>query len=146
MTTPAIDLSTYTVHCDVEVRFSDLDAMGHVNNATYLTYLEQGRVDYWRRLTGSADLASFNFILARVAIDYQRPIELCERVAVNLRVSEVGHKSFVVDYALTSVDGTTLHATARSVQVMFDYTSRQSCPVDETLRARIAAFEGQRRS
>lgn len=143
MTDDALHLAIYPVHADVDVRFNDLDAMGHVNNAIYLSYIEQGRVAYWRQLTGSDDLSGFNYILARVEIDYRRPIELCQRVLVHLRVSEVGSKSFTFDYAITSVDGAVLHASARSVQVMFDYRARQTIAVDQALRDKIAAFELQ---
>jgi acyl-CoA thioester hydrolase len=146
MPDPAIDLSGFRVRAAVDVRFNDIDGMGHVNNACYLAYLEQGRIEYWRQLTGGDDLSDFNYIIARVEIDYRHPIGHCAQVLVHLRVAELGRKSYVVEYAITSVDGARLHATARSVQVMFDYRARQTVPIDQALRDRIERFERRART
>ena len=74
---------------ELEVRFRDCDALGHVNNAVYLTYLEQARFAFWQRLTGVGGIPR-SFILARVECDYRVPATAGERLIVRLRVSAVG--------------------------------------------------------
>src|SRR5439155_21492121 len=79
----------------IDVRFRDLDLMGHVNNAVYFTYLEQARLDYFRDLYAAHPALEHppGFIVASPRIEYRAPIFLDDRVDVWLRVSEIGRSS-----------------------------------------------------
>lgn len=83
---------SFPIRVPIEVRFGDLDALGHVNNALYLTYDEIGRSHYLRRLGAKID--GGNFIMARAEVDYLRPVLLDQQVELELRVTQVGNKSF----------------------------------------------------
>jgi len=86
--------SEYEVHTDIQLRFRDLDAMGHVNNSVYLTFLELGRLAYHRALGGELAPDKFRFILARIELDYLFPILLNDRVTCRVKVSELSRSSF----------------------------------------------------
>lgn len=133
----------FRVVVPVQVRFRDLDAMGHVNNAVYLTYLEMGRLAYYRELMGLTHPRDFNFILAHVSIDFRSPLVLGETVYVGVRVTRVGRKSFHFAYELREGHSGRLVAEANSVQVMYDYGQQTTVPVSPEFRQRLESFEGR---
>jgi acyl-CoA thioester hydrolase len=111
------------------VRFRDCDAMGHVNNAVFSTYLEEARIDVLGGLRP--------FILARVEIDFRSQLRAGEEVEIGTRCSRVGTKSFDLEHELRS-DGRVV-AEARSVLVAYDYETESSVPLSAALRARLSA-------
>jgi acyl-CoA thioester hydrolase len=120
-----------------QVRFRDLDPMGHVNNAVFLTYLEQARIAFFERHGLSVTLDDMNMIVARVEIDFRAPVRLGQEVAVAVRATRFGTKSFDLGYELT-VDGTTV-ADAKSVQVAYDYARREPVTIPADWREKLSA-------
>jgi len=133
----------FPVVVPVQVRFRDLDAMGHVNNAVYSTYLEMSRVAYYRELMGMASPTEFNFILARLEINFRSPVFLHENVWVGIRVTQVGTKSFRFAYEIRDGENARLIADATSVQVMYDYAQETPIPVPPEFLDRLEALEGR---
>jgi acyl-CoA thioester hydrolase len=127
---------------DIQPRFRDTDAMGHINNAVYLTYFEVARMAYWRALTGSPYYGQVPFILAHTTIDFRSPALVQEVLVVGIRVPRIGRSSFECAYRVE--DGATgrLVCEGRSVQVIYDYAKGASYPVPDDLRTQMAAFEG----
>lgn len=121
---------------ELEVRFRDCDGLGHVNNAVYLTYLEQARFAFWQRLTGIRGIPR-SFILARVECDYRLQATAGDRLVVRLRVTAVGKSSFTLEYEIVNGRTREVVATARTVQVMYDYDARRSMPIPDDIRARL---------
>ena len=119
---------------DIQVRFRDLDPMGHVNNAVYATYLEYARVSYMRE-QGLAGEETAGAVLAHQSIDYERPIEFGEAVTVRLEVGELGDSSIPMDYEI-DVDGERA-ATAHTVVVLWDGAAGAPRPIPEAWRERI---------
>jgi len=111
------------------VRFRDCDAMGHVNNAVYSTFLEEARIDV---LGGLAD-----FILARVEIDFRSELRAGEEIEVRTRCSRIGTKSFELEHEIEAHGR--LAAEARSVLVGYDYERGQSVPLSDDLKNRLSA-------
>jgi acyl-CoA thioester hydrolase len=111
------------------VRFRDCDAMGHVNNAVYSTYLEQARIG----ILGGLE----PFILARVEIDFRAELHAGEDVEVRSRCPRIGTKSFDLDHEVWA--GDRLVAQAKSVLVGYDYDARTSVPLTENQRSRLTA-------
>jgi hypothetical protein len=77
----------------IPIRFRDTDAMGHVNNAVYLTYLEVARTAYWQRVFGIRSYSEVDFVLARAEIDYLVPLFVHSDAEVWIRVCEIGGAS-----------------------------------------------------
>jgi len=125
----------------LEIRWRDLDALGHVNNAVYFTYLEQARVHYLRELgLVPSDPSAIGMILAETSCQFKSPLELGEQVTIHVRVSELRNSSFIVEYRLEGGDGR-LAATARSAQVCYDYQNQRSIPISDQWREIIIAYE-----
>ncbi len=124
-----------------EVEFRDLDGLGHVNNAVYLSYLESAKVDYFREVVRADRLDELG-IVADVQIAYRSPLFFGETVAIGVRVARVGTKSVRFEFELRGPDGR-LVAEASSVHVAFDYETRTAAPVPEEWRRRIETYEAQ---
>jgi acyl-CoA thioester hydrolase len=122
----------------LEVRFRDCDAMGHANNAVYLTYLEQARFAHWRSLWGfgtpQLPPGLPGVILARVECDYKRPTKYGDTLEVRLTVAEIGRTSFRYEYEIADDQGRTV-LTAKTVQVMYDYTAEKPVRIPDEIRA-----------
>mgnify|MGYP000347920873 CR=1 FL=1 len=123
----------------VGVRFRDIDAMGHVNNAVYASYAEQARVDYFADVLDT-DLSAVSSVLARIEIDYHRPIELDDGpVTVEVDVPSLGESSLPMTYEISDGDGN-LAASVESVQVAYDREAEESVPIPEAWRAAIESY------
>jgi acyl-CoA thioester hydrolase len=123
----------------IEIRWNDLDVYGHVNNAIYLTYLEEVRDEWLGGRLGDPD-EIWNWVLARVEIDYRRELTLADDVAVaSCRLDRVGNSSVTTREAVRTADGE-LAAEAKAVLVARDRESGRSRPLTAAERA---AFEGR---
>jgi len=127
----------------VEVRFRDLDPLGHVNNAVFITYLEAARIKYRLNLMESASLDRLGLILAEMTCSYRSPAYFGEVLEVGVRVSEIGNKSFVMEYRIEERETRRLVATARSVQVAYDYETQQTIPLSARFVELAEALEGR---
>ena len=123
-----------------EVAFRDLDGLGVVNNAVYLTYIESARIDYLRHVLGVRALEDIAVIVAKVDIDFRSPARLFETLAVGARIPRLGAKSLDMDHEIRGADGR-LVANAATVLVAFDYDRRGTVPVPTDWRERIEAYE-----
>ena len=118
-----------------QVRFRDLDPMGHVNNAVFLTYLEQARIAFFEQQGLPVALDDMNMVVARVEIDFRAPVELAKEVEVAVRATRFGTKSFDFEYELT-VDGEVV-AEAKTVQVAYDYGRQAAVAIPAEWREKL---------
>ena len=139
--------NNYKVSTEIRVRFSDTDAMGHVNNACFFSYMEEGRVAYFSKLLPETDLKNsfraFPFILADIQCAFKSPLFCGETVVVTLSVTEIRTRSFVMEYELTEKKTGRTVGTGKSVQVMYDYQSQKTYPVPGHIRKLIEEIEGK---
>ena len=127
----------------VTVRYGDLDPQGHVNNAAFITYLEHARISYIRHLNlwDGASL-EIGFILARIELDYQAPIELTNMVEVGVRVTRLGNKSLIMDYLIREIDTHRVFGEGKTVQIAYDYQTKKTIPLKDSWKKAIKKFEG----
>ncbi|WP_323676762.1 thioesterase family protein [Halorubellus sp. PRR65] len=124
---------------DVPVRYQDVDALGHVNNAIYATYLEEARVQYLPDVLG--DTGAIEAVLANLEIDYRRPVTLEDGfVTVEIEVVDVGTKSMTFEYDVYASGE--LAADASTVQVAYDGETTESVEIPEAWRQTLREFEG----
>ena len=127
----------------VTIRFGDMDAMGHVNNAKYLTYFEEARLAYYVNLFhyDADDVKKLNFILAEANVKFRSPARAGEKLEVLIRVSEFGSKSFRMEYQLLNAATRKRVAEGYTVQVMYDYERGVTIPVPEEFKKKVLEFE-----
>jgi acyl-CoA thioester hydrolase len=122
-----------------QVEFRDLDGLGHVNNAVYLSYVESARLAYMQEVLGPLELEELG-IVAEARISFRSSSFLGETLSVGMRVAGIGAKSFRFEFEIQGADGR-LVADGSTVHVTFDYATRTSVPVPDEWRRRIEAYE-----
>lgn len=138
------ELGDFKMHLDIQLRFRDTDAMGHVNNAAYLTYLELARMHYWETLSGSRDFSAVDFILVRAEIDYRAAARLGDFIRVYIRASRLGGSSWDFEYKVVDQASGKLFAEAKTVQCSYDYAKGKVKRLDPAMRRKMAEFDNVR--
>lgn len=124
-------------HWVVDVRFRDIDALGHAHHSLLLVYIEEARAAWWRGLSGSSDPTAIDYVLGEVRVRFLRRVLYPQRLDITLRVARIGTSSFDLEYEVRGSDGGLL-ATAATSQVMFDRRTEKSMPIPAALRVRMA--------
>jgi acyl-CoA thioester hydrolase len=141
-----MELNLFKHKTDIEIRFVDLDAFGHVNNANYLTYFENARVKYFNDIVyWKYDWSKQGIILAKAEINFIIPIHFTDEVAVYVRCSRLGNKSFDLEYRVIRLlkDKEQLMADGVTVMVAYDYHAKQSIEIPADWKAALKRFEGE---
>lgn len=121
---------------EIQVRFSDLDILGHVNNAVYLSYFEMARIHYFTALAGpNWDWVNEGTLLVRHEIAYHLPIVLQNKPLIYVQVKEIGNKSFSVSYYI-EVDGKK-HTSGSSTLVCFNSTTKKSIEIPAKMKEHL---------
>ncbi len=125
----------------MSIRFHDIDAMGHVNNALFLTYFEEGRKAFLHEVFGIIDPAQYPFILARISCDYLKPVGLDDSVSLRIWVSDIGTKSFTFVYELFDPENDSyVYAKGTSVIVYYDYDAKKTMPIPDAFKKKILEY------
>jgi acyl-CoA thioester hydrolase len=127
----------------IEVRYGDLDPQGHLNNAKYLTFIEQARIQYIKHLNlwEGGSFLNIGIILADVHLTFRSPIHFDQPVRVGVRVSRLGNKSLSMEYRLEDASSGEELAHGSTINVAYDYHERKTIPLPENWRRAITAFE-----
>jgi acyl-CoA thioester hydrolase len=117
----------------IQVRFADIDVMGHVNNAVYLSYFEMARVLIFSKLLGADwDWNQYGVLLRKNEIEYLKPVTLNEQPIISLKTEKLGTKSFVLSYELKVNEE--VRTTGSSVMVCFDASKNQTIEIPSKMR------------
>lgn len=125
----------------VQLRWSDMDALRHVNNVQFLRFLEDARVQMMVEAGRRTLESELGVVVVRHEIDYRRPLLFRpEPVVVDTWVTHVGRTSYAVAYEVREPDDDVIYATASTVMVCVDLATSTPAPVDERMRAALAGF------
>lgn len=129
---------------EIQIRFGDIDILGHVNNAVQLSYFDLARLSYFEQFYG--DIIRWEesaVIVAHLEIDFLVPILIKDNIEVLTRITRIGNKSLGIEQQI--VDINTREVKTRSTQVMVGYNQRlsTSIPIPEELKSRIMTFENE---
>ena len=117
----------------IEIRWRDMDAFKHVNNAVYLTYLEEARDEWFLQVLGNGLLLN-DFVLARCAVDYRTPVTQEDgHVDVQLTCTRVGRSSVTTSERITVAGDGRVAAEAEAVLVHYDWSTGKSRPLTDEL-------------
>ena len=120
----------------IEIRWRDQDAYGHVNNAVYLTYLEEVRDEWLERVLGEAG-DSWGYVTARVAIDFRRELtQDDDAIVARLWLTQIGTSSLTTREEIVTAGGE-LAAEAEAILVARDPDMGRSRPLDDPERAAL---------
>ncbi len=134
-----IDFNHYT---DIQIRFNDIDGLGHVNNAMQATYFDYGRVHYFEDLNGGPlNWKQFAMVIASVNTNFMAPIFLHEKIMVKTKIIKLGEKSLEMFQVLADSDTGEIKSTCKSVMVAIDFETGKSKELNDDLRQKIETFE-----
>ncbi len=134
----------YRHRTTLQVRFRDIDAFGHVNNAVFFSYVEQARIRYLLEVLDTAEpFDRLPLILARVELDYRSPIFFGDEVVVETRVDRIGQSSIAMSHRMTAGSDERLVGDVQSVLVTYDYGSARPMPVPDDWRRRLGEHEAR---
>ncbi len=138
-----IDLKQFNHKIDVPIRFMDLDALQHVNNARYLNFLEEARISYSQeKLDIFNKIEELNVLVARIEIDFMRPIHFGDFLSIYTRISKMGNKSFTFE-SIFCIGKEKKQIVSRALQtlVTFDVKKGKSIEIPENLKLKIRSIE-----
>ncbi|WP_010250729.1 acyl-CoA thioesterase [Myroides injenensis] len=139
------DITNYRFYCPLEIRWNDLDALGHVNNVNYIEYFQIGRGKYMNEVSKTWDWTKHMFVIANISCNYLKEIKLTARnPRIGVRISKLGSKSFDIEYAILSDDEDRkpiVHAIGSSIQVMIDISEKKTIEIPEWLLSEIKNYE-----
>jgi acyl-CoA thioester hydrolase len=137
-------MSQFRFHHPIEVRYGDLDPQGHLNNASYLTFFEQARLQYLKHLGMFDKGQSFmdiGVILADIHIAFKKPVEWGTPVKVGVRTTKIGNKSTTVEQTIVHAETDEVFAIGEVVMVAYDYRTGKSIPIPPEWREIVSKFE-----
>ena len=131
----------------IQIRFKDVDRLGHVNNANHITYFELARVDYFNALMGKEiriDWESESLILAKIEMEYKQPILLDDHIRVYTWVSRLGSKSFDMSCSIVKEEQgvETEMAKGLAVIVCYNYKLNQTIQIPEAWKEKMMYAPG----
>lgn len=126
-------MSDRVLKTKIQLRYGDLDTLGHVNNAAYLTYFELGRVLFFRKHLKAFDARNVSFVIARAELDFRKSITMDDSVILETLLESVGNTSFTFAHRLVSEDGNTVFSTGKIIAVSID-SNRKPVRVPEEIR------------
>jgi acyl-CoA thioester hydrolase len=135
-------IDNYKFKTNLEMRFADLDMMGHVNNAVYFTYMEIGRTKYWERAI-NWDWQTTGVVIGRASIDYILPIFLNDKISIYVRTSRIGNTSFDLEYLLVKNENgkEIICSKGKTVCIAFDYKSKTPIQIPDKEKNKMIDFE-----
>ena len=138
-------MKKFQFYYPIEVRYRDLDTLNHVNNATYLTFLEHARLKYYDELGlwGGSDIKDVTTVTVDVHVAYHSPIYLGQTVNIGTRIKKIGNKSIAIEQQIENIKTGEVHAVAAFVAVAFDLRSQRSIQVSDEYRRKIRDYESE---
>ena len=138
-------MADFRFYRPIEVRYGDLDAQGHVNNAKHLTYFEQARVAYMIELglfTKDQSFMKIGVIIADVHITYFEPIYFGQTIKVGVHAAKFGNKSMTWEQNILDADTSRELARGEVVLVTYNYQEGKTISIPDNWRKKLMEFEG----
>jgi acyl-CoA thioester hydrolase len=137
------NLFSYSYYHPIVIRYSDIDAQKHVNNAVVITYLESARMGYYQAcgLWDGKAFDKFGMVVAAIKIDYLKPILFGQSIRIGLRISRIGNKSLQFIFQVEDQSETITFARGEIIMVAYDPKREKSIPVPTDWKEKIENFE-----
>lgn len=129
---------------EIDIRFRDLDSLGHVNNAVYLSYIEQSRIEYFNAVLGNGyDWTKLGVLIARTEINYISPILLHHKLTCNIECITIGNKSMELHFKIFVSDNEGKHEVSNGINILvcYDHSQRKSVPIPNIWKEALKNYE-----
>lgn len=126
----------------VQVRYTDYDMQGHVNNSIYLNFFDLAKMDYFKKVRGAFKWEDTSVVVASMKCDYLAPTFYYQNVEVETQVLRLGHKSLTLLQQLVDVDTRQVNCVCQTVMVNIDPATQQPAPISSQWREAMTRYEG----
>ncbi len=131
-------------HTDVQIRFNDVDILGHVNNTVYFSFYDTGKAYYFNAVRrGQMDWQKVDTVIANVDCAYIRPILFGEKIEVLTRCEHVGDKSFLLRQMLVEKETGEIKSVCETVMVSYDRETKMSCSLPQKWKQQLCEYENR---
>lgn len=132
---------TFQHQMPAQLRFSDVDSFGHVNNAIYFSLFDMCKTRYLMDMLGPDAFKQMGIVVARIESDFLSPIFYPDEIVIQTAVTRLGHKSFVLCQRAVNIRTQDVKCKCQTIMVAFDYHLNASIPIPLEVRQKIATFE-----
>lgn len=129
---------------DVQLRFNDSDALGHINNSVYFSFYDLGKTAYFKAVHGKTiPQSEVDVVVAHAEVDFLSPVFLSDNIVVQTAVCEIGNKSFTLLQRIVDVSSNQVKCMCKTIMVGFDFQKNSSKLISDEWRKAISDFEGR---
>lgn len=133
----------FKISLPLQIRFSDIDALGHINNNIYFSYFDLGKVNYLQRIKATAvDWLEVLMVLAHLEIDYYSSVYYKEPIVVESKIIKLGTKSGTFLQQIRNTATNEIKCRCESIFVSYNPRTQSSTPLPEVWKDAISKFEG----
>ena len=126
----------------IQIRFNDIDVLGHVNNAVQINYFDFGKLKYFETLKNQVlDWRGADIVMVNMNVDFMEPIFMSSKIVVKTKVYEIGTKSIKLIQMLQDYETNHIKSVCRSVMCGFDPKTNTSLLISDEWRRLITGFE-----
>lgn len=139
-----IELKKFRFSTPINIRWNDLDPIGHVNNVIFFEYFQDGRGYYMLNASKTWDWSKHMFLIAHIEADYFSELKITDKnPQIWIRTTQLGNKSFDLEYLITSTSNreTKIHAKGKSTQVYFDVLAKKSLELPKWFKEELTLYE-----
>lgn len=137
-----LDKITFNHSVGIQIRFNDIDQLGHVNNASQISFLDFAKVSYFDAMNqGEVDWKDAQFVMVNINVSYMEQIFMRENIEVRTKITEIGNKSIKVLQIIVNKDNGHIKTVCHGVMCAFDMATQQSVLVSQHWRDKINKFE-----
>lgn len=129
---------------EIQLRFNDTDALGHVNNSTYFSFYDLGKTEYFRTVRGSNIFErEIDIVVAHAEVDFIEPVFLTDQIAVQTQVNRMGNKSFSLEQQIIDLKSGAVKCRCTTVMVGYDFHTKRTITISDQWRKGIAKYENR---
>lgn len=140
----ASEIEKFRHHMPLQMRFNDIDMLGHLNNSVYLTFMDLAKARYFREVNGAeVDISEMGVVIVNINANFCIPTFFDEEIEAETAVVEIGEKSIVLEQKIYSVPGHQVKCSCRTVMAGFDIKTNTSKPISEEWIRKFEAYEGR---
>lgn len=141
MTRNEIENLTFKSKVNIQVRMTDIDPLGHVNNGIYFSYYDTGRLNYWKQLGEDIRWEAIDKVIVHLECDFIESILFNDSIKVETKVIGIGNKSFKMMQRIVDINTGRLKSTCLSILSGCDRQNNVSIPIPEQFRKKVNIFE-----
>lgn len=143
-------LKSFRFFIPIQVRFSDTDMLGHINNVSYFSYFEYGRLAYIKELNLADQWFTphnnqkYTWVVAHQECQYLSQVYYGKDIRLGVRTSRIGNSSMDIEYVIYLPEDQTIASIGRSTMVQIEIKTGKSSPLSEEVKTRIQQFESHK--